>query len=124
MEKENQTVAVLGASQKPDRYSNKAIRLLLGHGHAVVPVHPAIDRVENLAVRKSLQEIDGPVDTLTVYVSAKLSTPLSKEILLLNPGRVIFNPGTENPELYARLDEAGISYEEACTLVLLHSGQF
>jgi hypothetical protein len=59
-----------------------------------------------------------------MYVSAKLSTPVIDEIILLKPGRVIFNPGTENAELYQALSAAGIPFEEACTLVLLNSGQF
>ncbi|MDF7798712.1 CoA-binding protein [Pontiellaceae bacterium B1224] len=118
------TVAVLGASPKPERYSNKAIRLLLEHGHEVVPVHPAIEMVEGLPVRKSLSKIVEPIDTLTVYVSEKLSTPIMAEIIQLKPGRVIFNPGTENAALYRELEAAGISFEEACTLVLLNSGQF
>lgn len=119
-----QKVAVLGASPKAERYSNKAIRLLLQHGHDVFPVHPAIDVVEDLPVSKSLLSINRPIDTLTMYVSAKLSSPLADEIVALNPGRVIFNPGTENPMLYAQLTSAGIPFEEACTLVLLNSDQF
>lgn len=124
MSNEKQTVAVLGASPKPARYSNKAIRLLLEHAHDVVPVHPAMDEVEGLPVSKSLSDIAVPVDTLTVYVSSKLSSPIIEEIVGLKPGRVIFNPGTENPELYTRLGAAGIPFEEACTLVLLNSNQF
>lgn len=122
--KNTHTVAVLGASPKPERYSNKAIRLLLQHNHKVIPVHPAIDTVEGLLVSKSLIEIEQPVDTLTLYISEKLSTPLMDEIIQLKPGRVIFNPGTENPELYKALSAADIPFEEACTLVLLNSGQF
>ena len=118
------TVAVLGASSKPERYSNKAVRLLLEKGHTVVPVHPAIAEVEGLDVVKSLRAIEQPIDTLTMYVSAKLSTPVTDEIIQLKPGRVIFNPGTENPELQQQLTDAGIEVEEACTLILLNTDQF
>jgi predicted CoA-binding protein len=124
MNTKKQTVAVLGASPKADRYSNKAIRLLLEHNHEVIPVHPAIPEIEGLEVVKRISAIEGRVDTLTMYVSAKLSTPVIDEIILLKPGRVIFNPGTENAELYQALSAAGIPFEEACTLVLLNSGQF
>lgn len=115
---------MLGASPKPERYSNRAIRLLLEHNHSVIPVHPAMDAIEGLPVCRTLSDITESVHTLTMYVSAVLSTPLAAEVLALRPERVIFNPGTENPELYGRLDEAGIPHEEACTLVLLNSGQF
>jgi len=59
-----------------------------------------------------------------VYLSPALSAPLQSEILQLKPERVIFNPGTENPELKQALEREGIVAEEACTLVLLNTGQF
>jgi len=119
-----QTVVVLGASPKPERYSNRAIRLLLEHGHRVIPVHPAISVIEGLGVRSSLGDVTEAVDTLTVYVSSAISDAVQELILALNPGRVIFNPGTENPALKEELERAGIQTEEACTLVLLNTGQF
>ncbi|KAB2318118.1 CoA-binding protein [Betaproteobacteria bacterium SCN1] len=119
-----QCVAVLGASHKPERYSNQAIRLLLEHGHRVVPVHPRLDMAEGLPVVPSLEAISEPVDTLTLYVGPERSATLVDAIVRLRPGRVIFNPGTENPTLEARLDAAGIPHERACTLVLLRTGQF
>jgi predicted CoA-binding protein len=124
MGNEKQTVAVLGASPKPERYSNKAVRLLLEHGHRVIPVHPAIEEIEQLPVVRALGHIEDPVDTLTVYLSPAISTPLQADLLKLKPARVIFNPGTENPELKQALERDGIAVEEACTLVLLNTGQF
>ena len=119
-----QRVVVLGASHKPERYSNQAIRLLREHGHEVIPVNPRLDEAEGLRVAHSLDEIEGAVDTLTLYVGAERSGGLIESILALHPGRVIFNPGTENPELESRLQAAGIPFEHACTLVLLRTGQF
>jgi len=119
-----QTVVVLGASPKPERYSNKAVRMLLETGHKVIPVHPAIETIEGLQTAKSLEDIKEKVDTLTVYVSEKISTDLAGRILALNPLRVVFNPGTENPDLQKKLQEKHIKTELACSLVLLRTGQF
>lgn len=119
-----QRVAVLGASHKPERYSNQAIRLLLEYGHTVIPVHPRLDRVEGLPVVTRLDQITEPVDTLTLYIGPERSNELIDTIVRLHPGRVIFNPGTENPTLETRLDAAGIPHERACTLVLLRTAQF
>lgn len=119
-----QRVVVLGASPKPDRYSNKAVKLLLEHGHHVVPVHPAATNIEGLPVAPGISAVQGPVDTLTVYLSPAQTDALQGDILALKPGRVIFNPGTENPSLRASMEKAGIRTEEACTLVLLNTGQF
>ena len=124
MDKIKRTVAVLGASQKPERYSNQAVRLLLKHGHRVLPIHPAIKEIEGLPVVASLADIPEKIDTLILYVSPALSTSMQDEILKARPRRVIFNPGTENTELNTALVAAGIPTEEACTLVLLNTGQF
>ena len=119
-----QTVAVLGASANPDRYSNMAVRRLREAGHHVIPVNPAHDTIEDLPVAQSLGDIADPVDTLTLYVGPQRLAPLTEEILRLAPKRVIFNPGTESKELAAALDQAGIPHLAACTLVLLQTGQF
>lgn len=124
MSRKKQRVVVLGASHKPDRYSNQAIRLLREHGHEVIPVNPRLDEAEGLKVAHSLGEIGGAVDTLTMYVGHERSSAVAEDVLQLHPGRVIFNPGSENPELEARLAQAGIPFELACTLVLLRTGQF
>jgi predicted CoA-binding protein len=124
MSHKRKRVVVMGASHKPARYSNQAVRLLLEHGHEVIPVHPRLDAVEGLKVAHGLGEIAGAVDTLTLYVGPDISTAAAEALLQLRPGRVIFNPGTENPDLEARLDQAGIAHEKACTLVLLRTAQF
>jgi predicted CoA-binding protein len=124
MKKQMPIVAVLGASPKPERYSNQAVRLLLEKGYRVIPIHPAIPKIEGLPVATSLSDITEHIDTLTIYVSSAISTPLKHDIISLNPSRVIFNPGSENPELNTSLQAAGIHTETACTLVLMNTRQF
>lgn len=124
MSTQPQRVVVLGASHKPERYSNQAIRLLREHGHEVVPVHPKLTETEGIPVANSLGEIDGEVDVLTLYIGAERSSQIAEAILKLRPGRVIFNPGSENAALEAQLQTAGIPFEHACTLVLLRTDQF
>lgn len=121
---EKQRVVVVGASPKPERYSNQAVRLLVQHGHEVVPMHPAAAEIEGIPTVSCLADVEGHVDTITLYISGNRSTALTDSLIRLNPGRVIFNPGTENPTLQAALTERGIDTEEACTLVLLNSNQF
>jgi len=119
-----QKVAILGASQKTERYSYKALHMLLDHGHNVYPVHPVLKDIEGHPVYPSLSAIPDKIDTLTLYVGPRWIDPMIDEILALKPGRVILNPGTESPPLQAALDKVGIPYLEACTLVLLRTGQF
>ncbi|MES3036842.1 MAG: CoA-binding protein [Bdellovibrionota bacterium] len=119
-----QKVAVLGASTKPDRYSYKAFKMLKEYGHDPLPVSPKTGDIEGTKFVASLKDLSGPVDTLTMYVGPEVSTKLENEILKLNPKRVIFNPGSENPNLESSLEKAGVHVVEACTLVLLRTNQF
>ncbi len=122
MKKEN--VAVLGASAKPERYSNQAVSMLIEYGYNAIPVHPSGRSVNGLETLKSLSEIKLPIDTLSIYVNASLSSSMQDEILKLSPGRIIFNPGTENDDLEKICKENNIEVERACTLVLLRTGSF
>ena len=117
-------VAVLGASPKPARYANQCIRLLKQQGYRITPVHPRFEQIEELAVSPNLDAIAGSVDTLTLYVGPRLLEPQTEDIVRLRPGRVIFNPGTESRQVQCRLDEAGIDWFEACTLVMIKTDQF
>lgn len=120
-------VAIVGASDKADRYSYKAFKMLKEFGHTPVPIHPRLAEIEGdrcYSSLSALKDSGAKIDTVTMYVRADLSTPLADDILALTPKRVIFNPGTENPELATKLRAGGINTVEACTLVLLKTGQF
>ncbi|MFP5459424.1 MAG: CoA-binding protein [Bacteriovoracia bacterium] len=120
-----EVVVVLGASSNPERYSNMAIRELRSRGHRVIPVHPQESMIEGLPVVANLQGLSGqPIDTLTLYLRPELSAPLAAAIVALKPRRVIFNPGTESHALEKILTQNNIEVLEACTLVMLRTGQF
>jgi hypothetical protein len=121
MEK-NKTL-VLGASDNPARYSNMAIRMLRNHGHDVAAIGAKDTRVEDVEVsrEKSMRE---DIDTVTLYLNPVLQQPYYDYILSLNPRRIIYNPGTENPELQEMAEKRGIENMEACTLVLLSTSQY
>lgn len=117
-------VVIVGASNNPERYSHRALLLIRKHGHEVVPVHPKLAEIEGISVVADLGLISDPVDTVTMYVGPAISAGLQDKLIALNPRRVIFNPGAENASLADALQKAGIGCEEACTLVLLNTGQF
>ena len=124
MDNKKHTVVVLGASKKPERYSNKAVYNLKINGYEVIPVHPCFKEVHDIAVVNSLPKINKKVDTLSLYIGPAGVKPLIAEIIKLKPERVILNPGTENPELEAELKKNNIRTVNACTLVLLATNQF
>lgn len=121
---EDHRVVVLGASPKPARYANRAIRELLAAGYCVIPVHPKIREIEGLAVVHTLRALHQQVHTLTLYVGPERSRDLIDDIIGVNPGRVILNPGTESELLESRLRARRIECLHACTLVMLRTGQF
>lgn len=122
--KDYERVVIVGASDRPDRYAHKAMLALQKHGHETVLVHPRLKEISGLQVHATLQEITDGVDTVTMYVGPAASAGMAADLIALKPRRVIFNPGTESPELKSELRNAGIRAEEACTLVMLATGQF
>lgn len=114
---------VLGASENPQRYANMAIRRLRQHRIPVHAVGLRTGKVEDVEIVTG-QPLFTDVDTVTLYIGPKNQTPLHDYILKLNPRRVIFNPGTEDNAFESKLRASGIIVEEACTLVLLGTGQY
>ena len=114
---------VLGASENPARYSNMAIQRLLSHQHPVVAIGNRTGNVGGVEITKETPELED-VDTVTLYLNPTNQQPYYDYILSLKPKRVIFNPGTENDELEAMLRNNGIEAKEACTLVMLSTGQY
>ncbi|MBB1487943.1 CoA-binding protein [Oceanospirillum sediminis] len=127
---DNQTVVVLGASDRPERYSNQAIHLLRQYSHTVLPVNPGLSEIEaptgypDLNCYPDLESINGKVDTLTLYLNPSALEAQLDSILRLNPGRVIFNPGTESGKAQTTLTQAGIPWCEDCTLIMLRNNRF
>ncbi len=114
---------VIGASENPDRYSNKAIHALVSHHHEVVAIGLREGEVAGITFTPEKEAFEN-IDTVTLYIGPQNQPEYYSYILNLKPRRVIFNPGTENPELISKLEVAGIYPEIACTLVLLATGQY
>ncbi len=114
---------VIGASENPERYSNMAINRLRNHNIDVLATGNREGNVAGVHFTKTLPKAND-IHTVTLYINPKIQTQYYDYILALKPQRVIFNPGTENPELADLLTKNGITFMYACTLVLLGTGQF
>lgn len=119
----NKKTLVLGASIRPERYSNLVIHKLIAQGYDVVAFGLKPGVVAGINIDNELIKYEN-IHSVTLYLNAKTQKMYYDYILSLKPKRVIFNPGTENPEFYALLDEYHIFYEVACSLVLLSTDQY
>ncbi|MEO8254136.1 MAG: CoA-binding protein [Flavobacterium sp.] len=119
----NKKTLVLGATTKPDRYAFKAINMLVDKGHSVLAIGQNTGEVAGITIRTKAIPLKN-VDTITLYLNAKNQRDYYNYIVETKPKRVIFNPGTENPELYQLLELNNIKVDVACTLVLLSTNQY
>lgn len=109
---------VLGASLKPERASWKAVQLLRSKGYEVSAFGLRAGRIADVDITTELPELTG-VHTVALYLNPTNQLAYYDYIMGLKPERIIFNPGTENPELFRMAKQAGIDAQYACTLVLL-----
>jgi uncharacterized protein len=114
---------VLGASENPSRYSFLALTRLQAHQHPVVAIGRRKGNVGDVPIETEQKKYEG-VDTVTLYLNPNHQKEYYDYILSLHPKRIIFNPGTENEELAEMAANQGIQPIEACTLVLLSTGQY
>lgn len=114
---------VLGASTNPARYSHLAMERLVAHGHPVIAIGLREGMVAGISILKDIPS-HAVVDTITLYLNPRRQEMYYESILKLQPHRIIFNPGTENDTLKEMAEAAGIETVEACTLVMLASGQY
>ena len=118
-----QTTLVFGASLKPSRYSNLALKRLSEYNVKTVAFGLRSGLVDEVQIKTNLSELP-KIDTVTLYLSTERQREYYDSIIALEPRRVIFNPGTENPKFYRLLEQNNIKVEVSCTLVLLATGQY
>jgi predicted CoA-binding protein len=114
---------VLGASDNPGRFSNKAVRSLLRNGYDPVAVGPRAGNIKEIEILTGRPEIED-VDTILLYLGPQRQAEWYDYVIGLKPKRVIFNPGTNNPEFREMLKEKGIETVEDCALIMLNSGAY
>lgn len=120
---EQKKTLVLGASENTQRYSNRAVRMLRDYGHEVVALGRRKGSIGEVEITTQLPELND-IHTVTLYLNPENQKAYYDYIVRLKPKRVIFNPGTENEELERKVAMIGINTLEACTLVMLSTGQY
>lgn len=114
---------ILGATTNPNRYAYLAAERLVSRGHAIIPVGIKQGRVQGQQILHGQPDVP-EVDTVTLYVGPRHQPEYYDWLLRVAPRRIVFNPGTENPELMRLARGAGIEVVAGCTLVMLASGDY
>jgi predicted CoA-binding protein len=120
---DNKLTLVIGASEKPQRFSNKAIRKLVSYGHEVKAIGLREGNVAGVPFLTGFPELKD-IHTITLYVGPARQPQYYDYLLGLHPKRIIFNPGTENDEFMKRAEAQGVEVVPDCTLVMLDAGIF
>ncbi|MDN3671898.1 CoA-binding protein [Flavobacterium branchiarum] len=119
----NKKTVVLGATTKPEKYAFLAINKLVEKGHTVLAIGQNAGEVAGVKIYTKAIPLKN-IDTITLYLNPSRQRDYYNYIVEAKPKRVIFNPGTENPELYQLLELNNIKAQVACTLVLLTTNQY
>ncbi|MGL2988157.1 CoA-binding protein [Flavobacterium sp. RSSA_27] len=119
----NKKTVVLGANAKPEKYAYKAINMLVAKGHSVIAIGQNAGEVAGVTIKTKAIPLKN-IDTFTLYLNPVRQRDYYNYIIEAKPARVIFNPGTENPEFYQLLELNNIKVEVACSLVLLATDQY
>ena len=119
----NKKTLVLGASTKPARYSFMAIEKLVEKGHSVLAIGQNAGEVAGIKIQTKAIPLKN-IDTVTLYLNPLRQRDYYNYIVEAQPKRVVFNPGTENPEFYQLLKLNDIKVDIACTLVMLATNQY
>ena len=119
----NKKTIVIGASENPERYSYLAVERLKAHHHEVIAIGKKAGTIGDTNIITDKPSLEA-IDTVTLYLNPINQKEYYNYILSLHPKRIIFNPGTENDEFYKLAEQNNIEAHEACTLVLLATGQF
>ena len=114
---------VIGASVNPNRYSYKVVLKLLDSGIKVIPMGINQGNIADLVIVRHFEK-QKDSHTVSIYIKPEIQKEYYKYIINLQPKRVLFNPGTENPIFSQILKKHNIYWENSCSLVLLSTNQY
>jgi len=116
-ETSGRTVAVIGASADRGKFGNKAVRAYQRQGWRVYPIHPHAEQIEGIPAYRSIAEVPGPIDRVTMYVPPEVGITLLEAIAAKKPREFFVNPGAESEALLQRARQLGLVPIVACSIL-------
>ena len=120
----NKKTLVIGASTKPERFSNKAVKVLRRNKYDVYAFGMREGEIADIEIQTDFPDESDGIHTVAMYIAAHRQEEFYQKIIDLKPKRVIFNPGTENHEFKKLLKKNKIAFTEFCLLIMLNQGMF
>ncbi len=104
------TIAMVGASDRPDRPSYGVMKFLQGHGYRVLPVNPQItgEHVHGEFVWRELAQIGEPIDIVDIFRRSEAAGEAVDQAIFAGAKAVWMQLGVVNEEAAKRAEEAGL----------------
>jgi predicted CoA-binding protein len=116
---ETRTIALVGASPRPERPSHGVMRYLLEQGYRVIPVRPHRSEILGVPCVASLRDIDEPVDLVDVFRRPEFCPAVAEDAVAAGAKALWLQLGIVSPEARQIAESAGLEYvENACTAVV------
>jgi predicted CoA-binding protein len=118
--REARTIALVGASPRPDRPSHGVMRYLLAAGYRVIPVRPRdCDEILGVPCVATLAEIEEPIDLVDVFRRSEYTPDVARDAVAAEAKALWLQLGVVSSEARRIADDAGLDYvENACTAVV------
>jgi len=113
----NKSIAIIGASNNPEKFGNKAVKAYLKKGYKVYPVNPKEEKIEGLKAYKSILDIKDPIDRVSIYLPPNITVKVLDEIAKKGADEIFLNPGSESEEVFDKAEKLGLEPMVACSIV-------
>ncbi|HHN73922.1 MAG TPA: CoA-binding protein [Acidobacteria bacterium] len=112
-------IAVVGASNNPEKYGNIIVRNLAGKGYTVLPINPKEETIAGLPAYKSLAEAPLPIDIVTMVTPPPVTRKVLEQVAELGLGHVWLQDGSFDEEVLAYARQAPFhTVHHACIMVV------
>jgi predicted CoA-binding protein len=114
------TIAIVGLSDKSDRYSYQVAEYLKDHGFKIIPINPNVKSVFGLKSYKNLLEIKEPVDVVNIFRRSEFVGPIVDESIKIGAKVIWMQEGVSDETAATKARSAGITVIMNMCMMKMH----